>query len=428
MLLVFFAQSVHAIKSTTPDVDFFSQLNGVDSVKMLRKTDYGSVIYELWFRQEIDHRQPGYGYFPQRVLFEHRDFKAPVVVVLEGYSIYSSRLSEPAILLSANQLTIEHRFFARSKPQDSIPWSKLNVANAAADQHKIIQALKPHYKDRWISTGISKGGQATIFHRFFYPDDVNVSIPYVAPLNYSDKDERVFLFLDTVGSPACRQRIFQFQIELLKRKQRLFESFQSEMNSRNWSIPMSIDSAYDLSVFEFSFAWWQWGNGRCDEIPGVDEPDSVLYAYFSKSGAAEFFTVNGIEENRPFFYQALTEIGMYGYDTEPFKEYTSLKGIAGFEFTLPEGYKNATFNPLLMKQVDGWVQTKAPQMLFIYGGYDAWSSTAAQPGSETGSIRFFNPQGNHATRIASFPEPLQDSIVGILERWLCIEILPPYKK
>ncbi len=427
VLLFVLVQVADAEKPKAPGIAFLSQLKGVDSVALFRQTDYGTVVYELWFRQKINHRDPESGYFPQRVLFEHRDFNAPVVVVLEGYSIFSARLSEPAKLLNANQLTIEHRFFAHSRPMDSIPWSNLTILNAATDQHAIIEVFKPLYKGKWVSTGISKGGQATIFHRYFFPNDVDVSIPYVAPLNYSDKDERVFLFLDTVGTPECRQRIYQFQIELFKRKHRLLDMFQSEMKSRNWTFAMGIDSAFDLSVFEFSFAWWQWGTGHCNEIPDSVESDSVLFAYFSKSGAAEFFTTKGIEENRPFFYQALTEIGMYGYKTELFTEYTSLRGSVGFEFTLPAGYSNVTFNPLFMRQIDEWVKTQAPQMLFIYGGSDAWSATAAQPGQQTGSKRFFNPGGNHASRIKNFPEPMQESILMTLEQWLDVKIAPQYK-
>jgi hypothetical protein len=413
---------------TPPDIAFFSKLGGIDSVKLIRDTEYGSKIYELWFRQQIDHNNLELGTFPQRVLFEHRDYVLPVVVVIEGYSIHSLRPSEPAKLLNANQLTIEHRFFAKSRPTDSIPWGKLNIFNAANDHHAIIQTFKPFYKNKWVSTGISKGGQAAIFHRFFFPEDVDVSIPYVAPVNYSDIDDRVFLFLDTVSTPECRQRIFNFQVELFKRKQQLMSNFRQEIAAKNWSFPMSVDSAYDLSVFEFSFAWWQWGNGRCNEIPETTAHDTILYNYFSKSGAADFFTIKGIETNLPFFYQALTEIGMYGYETRPFQNYTSLKGIVGFEFTLPEGYRSTKFNPNPMRKVDEWVKTKGNTMLYIYGGFDAWSSTAAQPGTDTNSFRFFNPAGNHATRIASFPNQMQDSIVRILGNWLEMEIDPPYKK
>ena len=32
-----------------------------------------------------------------------------------------------------------------------------------------------------LATGISKGGQATMFYRSYFPDDVDISVPYVAP-------------------------------------------------------------------------------------------------------------------------------------------------------------------------------------------------------------------------------------------------------
>ena len=46
--------------------------------------------------------------------------------------------------------------------------------------------------------GISKGGQTTIFHRYFYPADVDISVPYVAPLNLEYVDPRLDKFLNRV--------------------------------------------------------------------------------------------------------------------------------------------------------------------------------------------------------------------------------------
>ena len=400
--------------------EVLSKISAIDSIKLIQETEYGSTIYMVWVTQFVDHDNPELGTFPQRVVYEHRSFDRPVVVVMEGYGIFSLRLSEPAQLLNANQITIEHRYFKKSRPNDSIPWSTLNIKNAAADQHKIIALFKPFYKSKWISTGISKGGQTTIFHRSFYPNDVDVSIPYVAPVNYSDIDERIFNFLDTVGTEQERLKIKNYQIELLKRKAKLMPKFKELISEKGWNFSVSIDSVYDLAVFEFSFAYWQWGGKT--EIPDFKSADTVLFETLATSGAFPFFEEKSVESNRPFFFQALTEIGMYGYKTEPFKEYTTLKDVQGFQFTLPTGYKHIKFNPQSMQAVDKWVKTQGDNMLYIYGGQDAWSSTAAQPGEQTNSRRFFNPGGNHATRITSFPNKMQDSIISILESWLALEI------
>ena len=133
------------------------ELNAVDSFKTINGDTAFQVTYELWFQQPVDHSNPDLGTFPQKVIYSHKGFDKPVVVVMEGYALYGTGQSELCRLLDANQITIEHRFFDESRPKDSIPWSNLTVANAAADQHNVIQAFKPWYNEKWISTGIKRG-------------------------------------------------------------------------------------------------------------------------------------------------------------------------------------------------------------------------------------------------------------------------------
>lgn len=99
----------------------------------------------------------------------------------EGYKAFRRRVYEPTKLLNANQVTVEHRYYGSSVPY-SIDYRYLNMKQATADLHKIKQLFSSIYKGKWISTGRSKGGVTTIFYRFFYPNDVDVSIPYVAPI------------------------------------------------------------------------------------------------------------------------------------------------------------------------------------------------------------------------------------------------------
>ena len=81
------------------------------------------------------------------------------------------------------------------------------------------QTLHAMYKGKWIATGISKGGQTTMFYRCFFPDDVDISVPYVAPLNRSVEDGRHEDFLQNkVSTKENRQRVLDFQLMAFKRK------------------------------------------------------------------------------------------------------------------------------------------------------------------------------------------------------------------
>ncbi|MDX9852550.1 MAG: S28 family serine protease [Tenuifilaceae bacterium] len=404
--------------------DVVGSISLVDSMRKIEGDTFFTATYELWFAQPVNHSNPNEAFFPQRVFYSHKGFDRPTVVVLEGYKAYSPSANELTKLLNANQIVVEHRFFEQSRPKDSIPWAQLTVKQAAADQHAIIQAFKPFYKGKWISTGISKGGQTTIFHRYFYPDDVDVSVPYVAPLNFSNEDERIYAFLDSVGTPECRQRIAAFQTELFKRKEALMPMLDTFVANRGYTFIMGIEKAYDLNVLEYQFAFWQWGGVSSESIPTAKASNEDLFKHWVSVAPFDFFADQGVADIRPFFYQAMTEIGMYGYRVKPWANYIDYPDNLKFDFTMPKGHR-AVFHPETMLNIDRWLKERGNNMLYIYGQNDPWSATSVVTGSATNAVKMVNPGGDHTTRIKSFPAPMRDSIVHTLERWLDLQIERP---
>lgn len=90
------------------------KLQQIKEISDIKKMDIDSFdeYYEFWYEQPIDHSRPEGGKFKQRVLLGHKNKpKAPVIVELQGYNIWSPKAGELAQLLNGNQLTIEHRFF-----------------------------------------------------------------------------------------------------------------------------------------------------------------------------------------------------------------------------------------------------------------------------------------------------------------------------
>src|SRR5690606_42030581 len=100
--------------------------------------------------------------------------EAPTIAHNSGYYV-SSRggRSQLTMLTGGNQLSMEHRYFAPSRP-DPADWTKLNIEQAANDQHRITQALKArNYPGKWLTPGASKGGMTAPLHRRFVPRDVD---------------------------------------------------------------------------------------------------------------------------------------------------------------------------------------------------------------------------------------------------------------
>ena len=204
--------STSTVEVSTESSELLKKIQAIPEVvevKILSTSDHFKEHYEIWFEQKVDPSKEDSPTFKQRVLLAHASNDAPVIVELQGYEIHTPRSGELATMFKGNQLTIEHRFFANSKPEGEMPWYDLTVKNAAHDQHKIITAIKKAiYPDnKYISTGISKGGQTTMLHRSYYPKDVDISVCYVAPLNFEREDPRIYHFFDTIGTEAQRKQI-----------------------------------------------------------------------------------------------------------------------------------------------------------------------------------------------------------------------------
>lgn len=392
-----------------------NQIPDVTVQKITGDTTY-TEYYELYFTQPLDHENPEAGTFKQRVLLGHHAIEKPMVVEIQGYNIWTEKAGELSKLLNANQLTIEHRYFKNSMP-DSLDWKYLNIKQAAADQHKVIQALKKIYKNKWITTGISKGGQTTIYHRFFYPNDVDVSVPYVAPQNLVREDKRIHKHLATVGSKECRDKIYQFQLACFKNKKELLPLAKTHAEEKGYSFSMGLEKALDLSILEYSFAFWQWGGTKCEDIPSPDAKAQDLFKHLVRVSGMDFFDEISLKPSLAFYHQALTEIGMYSYEVAPFKPYISYEKDLTFDHVFPNE-PIRKFNPESMIKVNKWLQTNAEKMLFIYGEWDTWSATAVDLKDNTKCKKFVNPKGSHGTRIRNFPAEMKTDIIKTLEEWL----------
>ncbi len=402
-----------------------SNIEGTE-VSVIESDSIYTETYDVRFTQPLDHNNPNKGSFKQRVIVNHVGYDRPTVVILEGYDLYSTKAGELSQLLNANQITIEHRFYGESQP-DSLPWDLLNVKQAAADQHKIIQSLKNIYKGKWISTGISKGGQTTIFHRRFYPKDVDVSVPYVAPLNFEREDPRIGEHLSNVGTKACRKKILNFQKALFENKEHIMPLVEKHTQEEGYKFKnLGIERAYDINVLEYAFAFWQW-NGNCENIPTEKATYEEMFNHWISIASFSFLDVKHLSSDQLFSYQALTEMGFYDYDISPFKEYLDDTVNITFDFKIPEGV-HYSYNPSVMKDINQWVQNNGNYMLYIIGEYDPWGATSVNPSENTIAVKMVNPEANHSTRIKSFPEDMQQSIYNLLESWLDIEIEANKKK
>jgi hypothetical protein len=394
------------------------------TVQVLEKDGKPTGTYELMVRQPLDHSDESRGYFHQKVYVSHVGYDRPTVIITEGYSRASPRPYELTELLKANQVQVEHRFFGKSMP-DSLDYRFLNLTQATADLHHIRTLLAKMYPEKWVCTGISKGGATTIFYRYLYPDDVTVSVPYVAPINQEYEDQRLYTFLDTIGTDECRAAIMAFQKRILTNREEILPllTFYS-LGARSRYSYISLEEAFEYAVLEYPFSFWQYGHD-CSKIPGEDMPLHDALKYLLNVSGIDFFGDASVEQYVSHYYQAATEMGYYGYRTSQFPGLikalpTNSNPMANF-FTSP---MEDPFDSKLVDGVNKWLASKkADRMAYINGGLDTWSATGVPENDRVDSEWFVLKGKHHGTaRIKEMTAEEKERFVSSMERWLEIKI------
>ncbi|WP_417200896.1 S28 family serine protease [Bizionia sp.] len=416
-------KTMQTANKSTIETSIFEKLASLKNVVRIEKREAVSHFdenYEIWFQQPIDHNDLTKGTFKQRVFLGFENINKPVIVELRGYGIGSEKAGELANHYKANQLTIEHRYFNESRPEN-IDWNTLTVENAAKDQNFIINEIKNVlYPDaKFVTTGISKGCQTTMAHRRYFPNTVDASVCYVGPLNYQREDPRVYSFLKSVGTKDDREKIKAFQNLCFENRQALLEMMKKVGQEKGFSWEFGLENAIDYTILEYSFAFWQWGTS-VDSIPSGDVKVEELYKHLIDVVGYGFFEEQSVASLQPYFWAALTEQGIYGYETAPFKTYLNTEEIYKFDWAFPEGISK-TYNLKPMQDIKTFLDTSAQDMLFIYGEYDSWSATAVElteDASKRAVYKYINPKGSHTTRINSFKPETKQEIYTIIDGWL----------
>lgn len=404
-----------------PVGEMLKTIPNLTKVEKLATVSHFEENYMLWFKQPIDHKDPSKGTFNQRVLLGYKSPSKPVIVDLEGYGVRSPKAGELTAHYGANQISIEHRYFNESRPE-TIDWNTLTTENAANDQTNIINALRTALfpNSKFITTGISKGCQTTMTHRRFFPDNVDCSVCYVGPLNFAREDERVYEFLENVGTEEERDKIEDFQVRCFKNRKALLEMMKKAGEQKNMTWEMGVEEALNYTILEYSFAYWQWGTDA-NTIPGPNATPEELYAHLIAVVGYSFFTEEDVDGLQAYFWTALTQQGIYGYETEPFsKFFDNGDEIYKFDWAFPEGISK-DYDPKNNLEIKAYLDKDADDIIFIYGEYDTWSATAVdlvEDAKQRDLYKFVNPKGSHTTRIRSFDPATQKQIWSIIDRWI----------
>jgi hypothetical protein len=406
-----------------PVGDILVELNAIPGLKATEAASLtdGYRFFLLEYEQPVDHKNASGAKFKQRMTFLFRDYEAPVVVYNSGYNVSTRGFrSQIAGLVNGNQLSMEYRYFLPSRP-DPADWGKLDIEQAANDQHRITQALKARlFKGKWLTTGASKGGMTSLFHRRFFPADVDGTIALVAPFDYPEDavqspTNRYIQFIENVGTdPTCRQKLKDFQNQALVRR----TAMKTRMEPLASYDILGEDKALEFAIEELPFIFWQYGSqSNCTKIPATNATDDAVFKFLDDTIDIAGYGDDGLMSFLPYYHQSASQLG-YPISDESYLQNLMYPGADTAEAYLPADVPKPTYdNGLAMHDVQDWIASSGSQIMLIYGQNDPWTAGAVDLGNATDSFKYISPNGNHGSSIATLATGERSEAAATVLRW-----------
>ncbi|MCM1966264.1 MULTISPECIES: S28 family serine protease [unclassified Streptomyces] len=394
-------------KAATEDIK--DRILAIPGMSLIEEKPYtGYRFFVLNYEQPVDHRAPWKGTFKQRITLLHKDVTRPTVFFTSGYNVNTNpRRSEPTTIVDGNQVSLEYRFFNPSRP-DPADWSKLDIWQAASDQHRVFTALKRIYKKNWLATGGSKGGMTATYFERFYPRDMDGVVAYVAPNDVVNKEDSAYdRFFAKVGTKECRDKLNAVQREALVRREPLEAKYAAAAAENGWTFTTvgNLDKAFEAVVLDYTWAFWQYSLlADCASIPAAaTASDQEIWDTVDAISGFSAYADQGLETYTPYYYQAGTQLG------SPDIKQSHLDGLSRYGYQPPRNFVPRdipmTFQPAAMRDVDTWVKNNANQMLFVYGQNDPWGAEPFHLGyGARDSYVMTAPGANHGANVSKLME------------------------
>ncbi|MDO4537504.1 MAG: S28 family serine protease [Coriobacteriales bacterium] len=466
----------HASVSSVSAADLptaLAELEGVTSVEPIDAS--GSKLfsekYLITFEQPLDHADPSLGTFPQRVVLGiAKDAEANVLETC-GYGMPDEAISGdsyPEICAAGkrNLIRVEHRFFGQSVPKglthESVDeWKYLMSQNAADDYHHIYTELSKVLAGKWAATGASRGGEVCASYTYYYPDDMAISVPIVAPFSSGAEDPRFYTFVYThIGderygeakAKEYRELVTKFQVELMKNKDSLAPRLWQYCMDKGYSYRPSVTSKtlFDVCVLELAAQEWQWGElgaqrygvdlsfaelSRVLALPAGTEVEKQAkrdaeFQVLSYLGVPEEYALNN--PNWPYWVNAIKEYGQYQYDFSYLRDACKAagipdaisikaeeeKGLAARMVLSDKQQEKFTYDGAFYQGLGRWVSDTPSNLVFIYGSSDPWYSLRI-PNSDNENIkRYACKEQSHNVMIADFDKSTAEEIHGLVNKAL----------
>ncbi len=457
--------------------EILSGIDGVLSVTEIPLDEEGHLFnqeYLVVFEQPLDWKNPEAGTFPQRVLICLREDAVVNVISTAGYALADVKVgnqvpnpeqflknpaivAEPAVLLEGNYIQIEHRFFGKSRPEtlsnDEITgWEYYTAENAANDYHRIFTALAPLLSGKWIATGASRGGDMTNTYGYFFPGDMDVYMPYVAPSGMVQEDSRFYPFVyEEIGNTAfgeekaaeIRAMLLSFQVMMMMHKAEVLPKFEAVTQQMGCIFRPLVDLAviYDVCAQEFGTQYWQYQSMPFENVQQVlDMPETTPEELQSKLDEAlrlmiQIQSPSDYSANIwawPYYVNAATTYGQFRYDFSAIRRALEEAGVKDALSVTKEMEEGLMWNIVFTEEqkaafvYDGSyrqamleaLKTTDAKYLMIFGTTDPWTSVGITECDNPNVKIYIHPTLPHNASVSAMPDKMRTEVMAVLQEWL----------
>lgn len=422
--------------SSSPDEE---NIGNLPIVKILRNhVDISSVgwviepadpkIITFSIRQPVDHNDPNGPTFIQKGTLLHRDDKLPVIFTPSGYGSYNVRNYDLTTYSFKNNeysglpniLAVDHRYYGNDgKDFESLDPEFLNIEQAAKDLHRIVEIFKEVYNSKWISMGYSKGGRTCIYHKYFFPEDIDATLSFVAPITLRERDMRFYDFVKNIATDEEYNKMIQFQRLILTKRNELIPLVEEWYSDNDLLLDREADKVIESISLGYPFSYWQYrsywrfNNQKILDAPSEGSSAEEIFDFLANTILLDRYSLKDDVKYAPYSYQAKTQLGYPVY-----AEYEALSDLLLY-YKQPSEYSD-NFDSQAVQDVINWLDLNGDNIIHFYGGKDPWTAAMYQPPTSTNALSIIEPTGDHLIDLNDLSE--KKEVISKLEEWIGFNI------
>ena len=421
-------------------------IENVQDLKPFESIALGQAYY-FNYNQLIDHSDPSKGTFKQQVVLSFVDKNAHTILHTQGYSLVGDwdnnhnrmdSIRAPHFLwalskdygkngFDLNCVQVEYRYHGFSLPQgDNDRFNYLSAWQQSQDLHAIVTDLKKALftgDGKWLSTGVSKNGVTTAQYAFYDEmygwNDIDVYVPFVAPIMPVELDLRVGTYMLTESSKDV-QADLKKAYEKLVNDQEIAEAttaaYITKYEQRNSTkVPSDSMFLYTLGgVMDNLFKVQSYGDIATWKkfIPNEKSKteDYVTFFMLDDDDARIYRKTLGARGPRgplawrrdPFQVQIGIDQGNMSDDYTWYLEGKLLSDSdkAYFKNIMEEAKKSKTID--LQVELLKNLETTNKKLIFVYGENDPWTGAAIPDPTNPNVKKYLVPNGTHTDNFEEY--------------------------